>query len=94
MGSACLPGRNKRPLLLLGMQTRRTCRGATGDWQRGRRHPSCPARTMNSGVPTTLMACCCTVASPRSPILTAPVAPLMKRLSHLRSRCTMGGVWP
>ena len=32
------------------------------------------------------------VASPRSPILTSPVVPLMKMLSHLRSRWMMGGV--
>ena len=32
------------------------------------------------------------VASPRSPILTRPVVPLMKILSHLRSRWMMGGV--
>ena len=32
------------------------------------------------------------VASPRSPILTDPVGPVMKMLSHLRSRWTIGGV--
>ena len=32
------------------------------------------------------------VASPRSPILTKPVVPLMKMLSHLRSRWMIGGV--
>lgn len=32
------------------------------------------------------------VASPRSPILTEPVGPVMKMLSHLRSRWTIGGV--
>ncbi len=32
------------------------------------------------------------VARPRSPIFTDPVGPVMKILSHLRSRCTMGGV--
>lgn len=31
------------------------------------------------------------VARPRSPILTAPEVPVMKMLSHLRSRCMMGG---
>lgn len=31
------------------------------------------------------------VASPRSPILTEPVGPVMKMLSHLRSRWMMGG---
>lgn len=35
------------------------------------------------------------VAKPRSPILTEPVGPVMKMLSHLRSRWMMGGalVW-
>ena len=35
------------------------------------------------------------VASPRSPILTEPVGPVMKMLSHLRSRWMTGGdrVW-
>ena len=32
------------------------------------------------------------VASPRSPIFTRPVVPLIKILSHLRSRCMIGGV--
>ncbi len=32
------------------------------------------------------------VASPKSPILTEPVGPVMKMLSHLRSRWTIGGV--
>lgn len=32
------------------------------------------------------------VASPRSPILTEPVGPVMKILSHLRSRWMIGGV--
>lgn len=32
------------------------------------------------------------VASPRSPILTEPVGPVIKMLSHLRSRWTIGGV--
>lgn len=32
------------------------------------------------------------VAKPRSPILTEPVGPVMKMLSHLRSRWMMGGV--
>lgn len=32
------------------------------------------------------------VASPRSPILTEPVGPVMKMLSHLRSRWSIGGV--
>jgi hypothetical protein len=31
------------------------------------------------------------VARPRSPILTKPVVPVMKMLSHLRSRWMMGG---
>ncbi len=34
------------------------------------------------------------VARPRSPILTTPWAPLMKMLSHFRSRWMMGGLWP
>ena len=32
------------------------------------------------------------VARPRSPILTLPVVPVMKILSHFRSRCIIGGV--
>lgn len=32
------------------------------------------------------------VASPKSPILTEPVGPVMKMLSHLRSLWMMGGV--
>ena len=32
------------------------------------------------------------VARPRSPIFTEPVGPVMKMLSHLRSRWMMGGV--
>lgn len=32
------------------------------------------------------------VARPKSPILTEPVVPVMKMLSHLRSRWMMGGV--
>lgn len=32
------------------------------------------------------------VARPKSPILTEPVGPVMKMLSHLRSRWMMGGV--
>lgn len=32
------------------------------------------------------------VASPRSPIFTEPVGPVMKMLSHLRSLWMMGGV--
>lgn len=32
------------------------------------------------------------VAKPRSPILTLPVVPVMKILSHFRSRCIIGGV--
>lgn len=32
------------------------------------------------------------VARPRSPIFTEPVGPVIKMLSHFKSRCTMGGV--
>lgn len=32
------------------------------------------------------------VARPRSPIFTEPVGPVIKMLSHFRSRCTIGGV--
>lgn len=31
------------------------------------------------------------VARPRSPILTEPEGPVIKTLSHLRSRCRIGG---
>lgn len=31
------------------------------------------------------------VARPRSPIFTEPVGPVIKTLSHLRSRCRIGG---
>lgn len=46
------------------------------------------------GLPITLLAkeVRMRVASPRSPILTEPVGPVMKMLSHLRSRWTIGGV--
>lgn len=33
-------------------------------------------------------------ASPKSPILTSPWLPLIKMLSHLRSRWIIGGSWP
>lgn len=48
----------------------------------------------NSHSPMTLLAkeALLSVASPRSPILTEPVGPVMKMLSHLRSRWMMGGV--
>ena len=52
---------------------------------------------MNSGVPSTLVAACVffiSVARPRSPIFTSPWLPLMKMLSHFRSRWMMGGSWP
>ena len=49
---------------------------------------------MNSGVPITDLAkdLFLSVARPRSPILTDPVGPVMKMLSHLRSRWITGGV--
>ena len=52
---------------------------------------------MNSGVPSTdcgAVLARSSVASPRSPILTTPSLPLMKMLSHLRSRWMIGGEWP
>lgn len=44
-------------------------------------------------VPITLLAndARLSVASPKSPILTDPVGPVMKMLSHLRSLWMMGG---
>lgn len=44
-------------------------------------------------VPITLLAkdARLSVASPKSPILTDPVGPVMKMLSHLRSLWIMGG---
>jgi hypothetical protein len=46
---------------------------------------------INSGVPIQLCACVCDncVERPRSPSLTSPEFPLMKTLSHLRSRWMM-----
>ena len=49
---------------------------------------------INSGVPITLLACDLffRVASPKSPIFTLPVVPVMKMLSHFRSRWMTGGL--
>lgn len=56
--------------------------------------PSTAAVVANVNVPITLLAkdVLMSVARPRSPIFTEPVGPVIKMLSHLRSRCTIGGV--
>lgn len=50
-------------------------------------------RNVISIVPITLLAkdARLSVASPKSPILTDPVGPVIKMLSHLRSLWMMGG---
>lgn len=52
----------------------------------------CRCKPVNT--PITLLAkeVLMSVARPRSPIFTEPVGPVMKMLSHFKSRCTMGGV--
>lgn len=51
-------------------------------------------KTQIRDIPITLLAndLFFKVASPKSPIFTEPVVPVMKMLSHLRSLCITGGV--